>query len=310
MGLFEQKKSLILQELDKPPNEYSDLSPKGSIDAEIRELISNINKSSGLVTTSSCSGRVSVFLEGRRTPSTADAGTVSNYSGGKGGGRWLFVSHCPFSTLPKVDDFHTFLKLSHGKEPPKVLPQSHKLIHFKFEPFILHVLAASLEHAESVTSSALQAGFRESGIATLNPQPDGTYMPIVAVRSAGLSLDSIIGFEEPDTGELFTLVDESYLNCIALVSEKRFAENSKRIERFSQGLFRNGRLGSNHNAQNQVAAEGQEERRRRKREEGLKRQAESKFSSRHTAHNDCREDRLIDSSTELTELFDMPDSKP
>lgn len=43
-----------------------DLSPKGTVDVGIRELIGEINACEGLVTTSSCAGRVSVFLEGRR----------------------------------------------------------------------------------------------------------------------------------------------------------------------------------------------------------------------------------------------------
>lgn len=42
------------------------MSPKGTVDAGIRELIDVINGVEGLVTTSSCAGRVSVFLEGSR----------------------------------------------------------------------------------------------------------------------------------------------------------------------------------------------------------------------------------------------------
>ena len=63
---FETRKSKILAELSTPDAEYSDLSPKGSVDEGIRDLIQDINGLPGLVTTSSCAGRISVFLEGRK----------------------------------------------------------------------------------------------------------------------------------------------------------------------------------------------------------------------------------------------------
>jgi tRNA wybutosine-synthesizing protein 3 len=62
---FESRKQKILEQLDAPDSEYHDLSPKGSIDAPIRELIGEINGFDGIVTTSSCSGRISIFLEGQ-----------------------------------------------------------------------------------------------------------------------------------------------------------------------------------------------------------------------------------------------------
>jgi tRNA wybutosine-synthesizing protein 3 len=63
---FTKRKALILAQLSIPPDQYDDLSPKGSIDEGIRELIDGINAKEGWVTTSSCAGRVSVFAEGER----------------------------------------------------------------------------------------------------------------------------------------------------------------------------------------------------------------------------------------------------
>lgn len=63
---FTQRKRRILSALAVPDEDYTDLSPKGTVDAGIRELIDEINGLDGFVTTSSCAGRVSVFLEGRR----------------------------------------------------------------------------------------------------------------------------------------------------------------------------------------------------------------------------------------------------
>jgi len=110
-----------------------DASPKGSIDIHIMPLINRLNTHADVVTTSSCSGRISVFLEGTKKPKpeTYDDGSNHNHNyvdhdhnddgqlqdvhpadevvvapgekassrpnagvGGKGdGGRWLFVSH-------------------------------------------------------------------------------------------------------------------------------------------------------------------------------------------------------------------------
>lgn len=63
---FTQRKDRILAALAVPDDEYMDLSPKGTVDAGIRGLIDELNGVDGFVTTSSCAGRVSVFLEGRR----------------------------------------------------------------------------------------------------------------------------------------------------------------------------------------------------------------------------------------------------
>lgn len=76
---FTQRKATILAHLAVPDEQYTDLSPKGSVDAGIRELIDDINAVEGFVTTSSCAGRVSVFLEGsrgRKTESASDVGGV------------------------------------------------------------------------------------------------------------------------------------------------------------------------------------------------------------------------------------------
>lgn len=63
---FQRKKARILASLSVPEEEYSDLSPKGSVDKGICQLIHDINQIAGCVTTSSCAGRISVFLEGRK----------------------------------------------------------------------------------------------------------------------------------------------------------------------------------------------------------------------------------------------------
>jgi tRNA wybutosine-synthesizing protein 3 len=63
---FLRRKALILSQLSVPADQYDDLSPKGSVDEGIRGLIEGINAGEGWVTTSSCAGRMSVFVEGEK----------------------------------------------------------------------------------------------------------------------------------------------------------------------------------------------------------------------------------------------------
>ena len=123
---FQTLKSRILSSLSTSTSTYTDASPKGSLDTAIVPLIERLNELEGIVTTSSCAGRVSVFLEGRRGSSGGkgdtsraggDVGECEDHEdnerrkemkksvpGGKGlGGRWLFVSHDPLE-LPKDEN--------------------------------------------------------------------------------------------------------------------------------------------------------------------------------------------------------------
>lgn len=172
---FLSKKSQIIRQLECPDDEYSDLSPKGSIDAPIRDEIDLINSSPVMVTTSSCSGRVAVFLEGRRgqrdqqVPSSntdepeTDAGVIPSAAtiheskskigqvGGKGdGGKWLFVSHSPVDSLASSQGnsppkWHELFKMDNqrtGLDGDAVLNSSSlpvgltSFVHLKFEPFV------------------------------------------------------------------------------------------------------------------------------------------------------------------------------
>ena len=167
---FSQRKKKILEQLAVPDSEYTDASPKGSVDAGIRDLIDDINGLEGFVTTSSCAGRVSVFLEGRKasesvtntTEPAAQAPAEIEFAGtgGKGGGgRWLFVAHDPVETSWETrDDVGTALlglreHTSHGGETA-VLEQyglaESRLVHFKFEPMVSQCLPTYSAHFVSI----------------------------------------------------------------------------------------------------------------------------------------------------------------
>jgi tRNA wybutosine-synthesizing protein 3 len=149
--VFEARKNKILEELSLPDAEYTDASPKGSVDEGIRDLIRDINALPGLVTTSSCAGRISVFLEGRKKSDTSvpDAQAPEQaqrqfaQSGGKGTGRWLYVSHDPF-VLPEINvassgirsiPLHDQFGLVPGDGKPPA-GKALQLVRFHFEPLV------------------------------------------------------------------------------------------------------------------------------------------------------------------------------
>jgi tRNA wybutosine-synthesizing protein 3 len=135
---FLQRKSNILSQLSVPDAEYTDASPKGSVDEGIRELIAELNVLEGVVTTSSCAGRVSVFAEGKKTASESeDDGQVAGIGGKGAGGKWLFISHDPvpagcdewIRSLGLVDSAPRDSQEHTGSD-------GRRLIHFKFEPMV------------------------------------------------------------------------------------------------------------------------------------------------------------------------------
>lgn len=287
---FETRKQAILQQLDLPDGEYHDLSPKGSIDGPIRTLIGEINGLAGLVTTSSCSGRISVFCEGRKAVQkdshvtveiqndigvAVDADESRAGPGGKGGGgAWLFISHSP---IPQADgmsrDYMAELGLDGSTSGEATIYDvaARRYIHLKFEPMILHILTASIQDAQVVLTAALSAGFRESGAVSLGSMKTGESNPMVAVRSTGYSFDSIIGYQD-EQGRNIAIVDKSCLETLICIANERFNINEERIARFRTALLATsqspifGAPGSS-----KPDWEDADERKRRKREEGLAR---------------------------------------
>ncbi|KAI1949245.1 hypothetical protein LOZ57_002618 [Ophidiomyces ophidiicola] len=289
---FESRKQKILEALALPDEEYVDLSPKGSVDAGILDLIRDINRLDGLVTTSSCAGRVSVFAEGGSTPTETpedderqDDGPSGDAdirkeswkfasTGGKGSGTWQFVSHDPVTIGDSESFLHDLFGLHPGNGAFDVENSKElTLVRFHFEPMILHVMAKSLVHAKPVLAAASNAGFRESGIQSLRCLDDSTACPIVAVRSSGLALESIIGYVERSNVShkqvAHSLVSESYLRMMVSIANQRFQVNLERMGRFRTKLLAQS-LGSSSLQPGHTAWEDSSLRRERKRAEGLK----------------------------------------
>ncbi|OCL15452.1 hypothetical protein AOQ84DRAFT_278933 [Glonium stellatum] len=311
---FEIKRTRILRQLELPAEEYSDLSPKGSIDEGIHDLIEEINHYDGLVTTSSCAGRISVFLEGRKKdisgtekPDGKDASLAG--PGGKGGGAWLFISHSPVA-IPKSTSESIFLSTFGLESPSKEEDLDHeegrRYIHIKFEAMILHILAASLEDAQRTLLAALSAGFRESGAVSLSSSGQAEVNPMVAVRSAGLTFDSIIGYQNKQ-GLNVSMVNERHLRMLVGIANERFRVNTERIERFRSTLlsqFKSPRTSVAEFPSIKPAKAGYEDpdaRRQRKKMEGLSRQQAMQIEKATTNYS---KELNSKPSLEIDEIFD------
>ncbi|KAJ5825255.1 hypothetical protein N7474_002393 [Penicillium riverlandense] len=329
---FKARKTKILSELSLPDAEYTDLSPKGSVDEGIRDLIRDINVLPGLVTTSSCAGRISVFLEGRKKQQQPQPQTLQSQedesqsqsqsqrqfapSGGKGAGRWLYVSH---DALVQPDGqgqdqsmpLHALfgMRPGNGKPPLKKSDQALRLVRFSFEPLILHVMTATLSHAQPVLSAATSSGFRESGLQSLRClEGDDGPSPVVAVRSAGMSLESVIGYCDNDNDNnndndsdeddhepiVRSLVSEEYLAMLVAMSNERFGVNSERRERF-RGALISAFSGEDANKGKKAAQwEDPDVRKERKRAEGLARKKFLEEQKHKAAGMQTREESFDD----------------
>ena len=128
-------------------------------------------------------------------------------------------------------------------------------------------MTASLHHAQPVLSAAINAGFRESGIQSLKNLDDTNAFPMVAIRTSGLALESVVGYMDNGRTEqaIQSLVSEGYLALLLRVANERFAANTERTQRFEKNLFEEQR-------KSQPAWEDADTRRQRKRAEGLNQQ--------------------------------------
>ncbi|CAI4490215.1 CCQ_1a_G0019450.mRNA.1.CDS.1 [Saccharomyces cerevisiae] len=261
---FEQKKRAILNEIDST---QPDLSPKGTIDELCLPIIDLINASADMVTTSSCSGRVSVFLEGTKSYN----GEVK--IGGKGqGGKWLYVTHDREKVIGWLDELKSKSKFSFelsGKEiPTEKVTGSIRYILYKYEPFILHVKCRDFQAASKLYNTAMSCGFRESGIGSNN---------LVAIR-INIKLDVPLGYLDETSGTLKFFVTPEYVSVLDSLSLSKFDENTRKMQalydRIEKELIN---CAPNVNSKvNITPIETKEERRERKKREGMERQRQLK----------------------------------
>ncbi|OZJ01842.1 hypothetical protein BZG36_05145 [Bifiguratus adelaidae] len=249
---FEARKRDIVTHLALEESNERDKSPKGYIDVPIVELMRLINGHADYVTTSSCSGRIAVYAEGE----AEDDGCKTAK-----GGEWLYVTHervgLPDKSMQEQCQWCLETVFGSSKvvsSGGSVLSPHQPLIYFKFEPLVLHVEASSAEAADSLTSIALQVGYRNSGII-----PSRT-RHMLAIRST-LKLDLPIAYRRNNIIHL--LVEPSYLLLLIHMSNAKFDQNLDRLQ-----------LLEDHVQQflNKPPVESKQERRIRKQREGREKQ--------------------------------------
>jgi tRNA wybutosine-synthesizing protein 3 len=114
---------------------------------------------------------------------------------------------------------------------------------------------------------------------SLSATKTGDSTPMVAVRSAGYSFDSIIGYQD-SSGRNVLMVDERYLKTLVAIANDRFRINVDRIARFQSalmGVFKPSDPSTNGSTKPEW--EDADARKRRKRKEGLARQQALQTSS-------------------------------
>jgi len=169
-----------------------DKSPIGVWDTAIIELLNYINEQPNFVTTSSCSGRLSLFCSNDK---------------GKGG-TWPYKTHEPTSS--DVDQVWDAIQSDKHTGPLKLL----------FEPFLLHLEAATLEDGMEIVKVAKQSGLRESGLLVSD-------RIMINVRTTALSIRVPIERE---------LVSKSLIRTWVNECHELFQKNAERTIRFFNGL--------------------------------------------------------------------------
>jgi tRNA wybutosine-synthesizing protein 3 len=185
--LFDVQKHQCLSKHDK--------SIRGHIDVQIRPLVSLINSLPDFYTTSSCAGRIVLLIK--------------NEHAKKFDSKWLFVSHDKV-TLQMI------------KKPTKALPKD--LIWLRQESFILHICARTIEAANSMLNLAKAAGFKHSGIMSVNKR-------IMLEIGGTENMDVPIA----DKGRL--LVDYKYIGFLVKAANSKMQANRQKLKRF-QALVR------------------------------------------------------------------------
>ncbi|KAI3381345.1 hypothetical protein SNEBB_006421 [Seison nebaliae] len=137
----------------------SDRSIRGEIDPPVRSICSMINRLNNFCTTSSCSGRICILAKQDLSQKT--------------GTRTLYQTH-------EIDE-NIVERVREQLEIFKEFPEfSNSTIWLMVEPFVLHVSCSNSEHSKRMLTTALENGYKNSGIVP------GKSRSTIAVRSPGM----------------------------------------------------------------------------------------------------------------------------
>ena len=245
----------------------TDHSPKGSMDVAVVGLCAKINGLSNYVTLSSCSGRMSVWCE--QIPSTV--GSANWRSKGKAGG-WLQVSHSEVLVAGLYNECELYetlfpgLKVQRSSDDESDL-NLETLVSVKFEPLILHIGCRTLDAAQKMLKTVLEAGCRNSGLVP------STHSRWVCQVRTSVKVDVPVGSlrlcEDTKTDVVDLVVNRAYLKNLLRLVNRKFGENEARrmiLEERIQKVFLSGTASDDSGG---VVVESKDQRRSRKRQLGL-----------------------------------------
>lgn len=211
---FEKRKADTLAAINSPE---PDKSPKGNIDTPIIPLLNALNSHPSYFTTSSCSGRISIFSQ-PIIPSPSSKKKAK-------GGTWLFISH-DYPVDPNSVISLLFPSPSFERQELQSFTGPHALV-FRFEPLIIAVECRDVEAAQSLVSLAISCGFRESGITSVSKRV------IIAIRCS-IRLEVPLG----DTEKI--MVSAEYVKYLVELANEKMEANRKRTDNFLDALLKNG----------------------------------------------------------------------
>jgi len=223
------RRERVLREIAPQGPYQKDLSPKGSLDAPIVDLINEINNSPGgcIYTTSSCSGRITLFTQ---------------KPGQRKGGRWEVCSHDKVTYEEIANAIHatssgekqraeeSSTQTGEGEAESK---QEHEessstrrndeedgtLTTFRFEPFILCCECKDLATAYKLLGVANRTGMRESGIM------GGIRRVLVGIRCS-------LRMEVAVRADGKALIPPSFTRFLTQQANQKFDENTRKTEAF------------------------------------------------------------------------------
>jgi len=169
----------------------------GEVDEGIISLLDYLNSLDDYYTTSSCAGRITLLYD----------------HGSKKQARWLGKWH----RRVKPDEIIDCLKL---------IP-SDGIIWFRYESPILHVVARTVDKAQTVLYVAREAGYKRVGLQGL--KKERFLVEICDTERV----------DAPIAEEGGLLVDDKYLKHLALYCNKRYVKGNEKIAALESALRRN-----------------------------------------------------------------------
>ena len=206
---------------------HRDKSPKGSVDQPIQSLVNLINFHPSYATLSSCSGRIALYDAFLQTSSGTVSESATSHEHpeiqattaehhGKGGtGGWRLASH----TEIDVNQVLSLIRESLFEHQTANTGTFSRTL--SFEPMLLHVAASNLKRGRKLLQTALQMGFRESGLVVTDTRVT------VAIRSYALA------WQIP----LDTSLPEDYLRNVLEACNDRLRQNHDKMNRLHAAIY-------------------------------------------------------------------------